>query len=419
MSLKGVDIQKGEPGANTNLGADSTSALIGNGIAVATKLVLDTVYTLFQPKDAEDLGVDAAYDADNNVVLYRHITEFYRKAGKGVKLFLMVVDQTVTMTEMVEDLTSIYCRKMIAEAQGEIRNFGVCLNPVVGYIPTYLDGLDDDVRAAIPKAQLLHDWSYETFRPCSIFLEGRDYNNLNAAAALDLKNIPDTEAQKVSLVIGQDWDYADGLHAISQVFADVGNFLGCIASRKVNENPGEVETMNITDSTLSVFLTGGISDHTKIKDIEADWETLDTKGYIFPIYYTGASGLRWNDDHVCVSQVVDEDGYFNEFSVALGRTLDKAARVLRAALLPKVKSVQPVDGETGKLPLGIIKWLEGIGDRAFERMQEDAEISAGQTTIDPDSDIVTGDQAVLAEFVVVPYGTIKEIKGVINLKKSL
>lgn len=426
MSLDRLKILKEAPGANTLLGADSVSALIANGVAVVDKAQLLTVYTLFQPKDAEDLGINAAYDTANKVQVYRHISEFYRRCGKGVKLFLMLTDQAVTMTTMVDDPTGIYAKKLISEGNGAIKQLSVGLNPAAGYVVEYTDGLDSDVRTAIPKAQALHDWSYENYVPCQIFLEGRDYNPASAAAALDLKAIENTVAEKVSLVIGQDYDYAETLDAIGKKMADIGTFMGDIAAIKVNENPGEVgegeadvvSSRNLTSTTKSQFLTGGLSNHTKVNDQKADWKTLDTKGYIFPVSIPGATGLRWNDDHVCAAKVVDEDGYYNEFRISIGRTMDKCATALRIALLPKVKSVQPTNPTTGKLPIGIIKYLEGIGNRAFERLATAAEIAAGQTIIDPESDLVTNGK-LNADFTVVHYGTIDQIDGTIRNKKTL
>jgi len=52
-------------------------------------------------------------------------------------------------------------------------------------------------------------------------------------------------------------------------------------------------------------------------------------------------------------------------------------------------------------------------------MKADGEISEGKTTIDPNSNLLTGDKALIASFELVPYGTINKIKGSINLKNNL
>src|SRR5688500_16265769 len=179
--------------------------MIFYGVAALTH-ALATVATISDVADAEALDIDAAFDTTNNVRVYRHIKEFYRKAGEGKKLYIMLVAQAVSMEDMVEDTGSVYAKKLIIEAAGEIRQLGVVINPTADYVSVLLDGLDSDVRNAIPKAQLLAEWARDSFRPCNILLEGREFNG-TAAAAVDLRAIPDTPADHVSVIIGQDWDY--------------------------------------------------------------------------------------------------------------------------------------------------------------------------------------------------------------------
>ena len=61
--------------------------------------------------------------------------------------------------------------------------------------------------------------------------------------------------------------------------------------------------------------------------------------------------------------------------------------------------------------------LEDIGDGVLERMIANGEISYGKTTIDKDGDLVV-EKVLKISFVVVPKGSIGEIKGTINLKKQ-
>jgi len=281
-----------------------------------------------------------------------------------------------------------------------------------------VDGINSDVRASIAKAQTFAEWCYSNFRPLNIFLEGRAYSG-TATVVLDLKKIPDTPAPKVSVVIGQDYQYATTQDTVGQKYASVGNILGCSVKGRVNQNLGENETMNITDAGKDAFMIGGLSSHTPIKDVESDWSILEDKGYLFPIREIGLSGLRWNNDYTCVEQIVDANGNINEHTVAYGATIDKATRLLRTALLPKVKTVQPVDPETGLLPIGVVKYFEGIGNTVFENMLAANEISEGKTTVDANSNLLTGEKALGVIFELVPYGTINKIKGVINLKNSL
>ncbi len=414
--MTGVEITKGIVGASVISAGDSASGLIASALAVADKLEYGEIYLIANTKMAEDLGITEEYDTTNKVRLYHHISEFYRMAGDGTKLYLMIVEQSKTMGEMLD--TAAYATKLVNEADGEIHQIGLALNPASDYVDVAVDGLNSDVRASIGKAQTFAESSYENHRPVNVLLEGREYSG-TAGSVLDLKAIQDTLAPKVSVVIGQDWDYAEKQDDIGKKYAAIGTALGCVAKCAVNQNIGENETMNITDAGKQVFLTGGLSSHQKIKDVEADWSTLDDKHYIFPVREIGLSGLRWNNDHTCVAPSLDAEGNINEHTISLGRTVDKAARMLRAQLLPKVKTVQPVDAKTGLLPIGVIKYFEGLGNSAFDEMQKNREISEGKATVDPASDLLSGEKSLNTSFVVVPFGTINKIKGTINLKNKL
>lgn len=418
---KGPDIQRGAVGANVSGKPFKTSGLLASGVAVAGKLTLGTVYTLYSVTDAESLGLNAAYDTTNNVVLYQHIVDFYDECGAGVPLYLLVVAQTTTIDTMVDVTETDYAKKLIQEGAGDIYNLGVAFNPEASYTETTTDGLNSDVRAAIANAQALWEWSAETDREVQIVLEGRGVEG-TAATSLNLRAIPADptgieENHKVSIVIGQDYDFAETLTGLAQKYAGVGKKLGTIAACEVNQDTGEVGLFNLTRSTKNRWTTAGLSNHVKVKDAEAQLDTYDTKGYIFADTYQGVSGYRWNGDHVCAPVIVDEDDNMNEHSIKLGRTTNHARRELRKQLLPHVRSVKPSDPTTGKMAQPILKWLEGIGDDVFEDLADLGYLTEGKTTVDPDSDIQVAKE-VKASFEFVPYGTIEKISGTINVKKN-
>lgn len=425
MSLQGATFNKGNVGPNVAGSADGTSAMILPGVAVATLIALNEMKELRRLKDAEALGLTKEYDAANNIRVWYHIKEFYRLAGDGVKLFIMLVDNTVTAGDLnltlaatVEDAGGIHCKKMVIDAEGEIKLFGFAMNPAAGYIETILDGLDADVQAAIPKAQAFAQWAWASDRSLNVFLEGRSFTGTGAAAQ-DLRDITDLLAEEVSVIIGQDWNYADDLDALGQKHACLGTYLGAMARIRVNQNPGEVETMNLTNATTGDFLVAGLSGHQKSSEMEDDLVTLDEKGYNFTFRYTDWPGVYFNNDHTCTPIIIDSEGNHNHHQASYGRTVGKAARKLRQRMLPKVKSVQRIDPVTGKLDGNVIKFFDALGDEVFKEMEEAAEVSTGKTYTDPDSNLLTPPRVLDVSFSVVPYGTIDKISGFINLKNSL
>lgn len=427
-SLKGVNIQRGTLGANASGNQDAVSGLLATGVAIAADvsagisgIALKQTVRLTCLADAAAYGIDAAYDTANSVSVYRHISEFYRKAGEGTPLYLMLYSG-----DMEAAFADDVAKQLIIDAEGEIRQLAVSNTPTaaIANAMTYVDSLPTDIHASIQKGQQLYEWAYSTFRPCQIILEGRDFHAVNASSALNLRNISISgqalEAYKVSVCIGQDWKAADGLDDIRKKRADVGTMLGCVAAKAVNENIAEVEGGSLVDAVNNIWLIAGLSNHQTIAGWDSQLESLDSKGYIFPITYTGISGYFWNNDHTCTPVIQDKDGYFNEYTISYGRTHDKAVRLLRVCLLPKVKSTQPVDPQTGLLPKPLVTYFEKLADGdVFDKMAAAGEITDGKTTVDEKSNLLIAPRELKVSFVLVPTGQIDEIKGVINLKTSI
>lgn len=423
-----VNINKGKVGPNALSGNDGESGLILHGVSVAGNIELGEVKTLFSLNDATDLGLDAAYDSTNNVRVYRHIKEFYRILTKlnvqGMPLHIMLVDNSVTggnldvtLADIFEDTASTYAKKMLINADGEIKLLAAAINPGAGYVPVILDNMDAEVRNAIPKAQLFADWAWDTNKPVHVFLEGREFTG-TAAAALDLKD-NGVDGENVSLTILQDYLYADGLDAVGQKYADVGTLLGVAAAIAVNENVGELESLDIQDIARAVFLNPGISSHQSLKEVIQDAATFDTKGYIMGVSYDDYPGIYFNDQHCCVAQKIDDEGRENINTIALSRTTAKLRRGLRKRYLPKIKSTHRVDATTGKLPPGKIQYFQGIGNAVFNQMDAAGEISGGRTIVDPNSDLQTAPRALNVDYELVPTVSIGVIRGSLNVKTSL
>lgn len=408
-NLKGIHITKGRLGANRLNSSDAISGLIISTIAVSA-LAFNTPTKVYNMKDVETLGITAEYDTTHNVNCYRHLSEFYRMAGEGTELHLMLVAQSETISTICEK-----AKQVLASANGEIKQLAIAVNPTDEAV--LLNGIASEVYNGIAKAQGLADWAYENNMPLQIFLEGYNYGG-NASTSADLRAIENLQADKVSVVIGQDFNYAKTKTDKAQKYADVGTILGVCSKAAVNQNIGENESFNITDATKGIWIVPGLSSHTQNTAIFSDLQTLENKGYIFGITYTGMAGVRINNDHTCTPIIIDSDNRINEHSIAYGRIMNKAIRGLRTAYLPKVKTNWAVDEATGKLSNGTVVALEDIGDKVFEDMVKRGEITYGKTTIDKDSDLIVS-KILNVGFKIVPRGNIGEINGTINLKTQV
>lgn len=407
--LSGIKIEKGRLGANRRNAAFAISGLIITAIA-ASALALDTPTTVYNMNDVKSLGITAEFDKVNNINVHRHVSEFYRNAGEGTELHLMLVAQTQTLPVICDTKAQL----LLANAKGKIKQLAIAVNLDADDTVVLLNGMPTEVYNAIPKAQALYNWADSLFMPCQIILECYHHTG-SAAASANLRDLENLEADKVTLVNGQDFLYASTKTGHAQKFADVGTVLGIMAKANVNQNIGNNEIFNITDATKDVWIEPGISSHKTNTELLSDLQTLEDKGYVFGVEYTGMAGVRINNDHVCAPVIIDADNKVNEHTIALGRTSDKARRELRSVYLPKVKTDWLLDETSGKLRPATIVALEDIGDKVFDDMVQNGEITYGKTAVDPDSDLIVAKELKVG-YVIVPRGNIGEIKGTINFK---
>ena len=411
-NLKAVDIKKGKVGANKLDNTRRVSAIIV-GSPVLPLLAYKKTVQLYGLYDAAQYGITEAFDKDNNVNVYRHVREFYRMAGEGVELNFMAVAQTETITTIAQDVTGDMWKRLLVDADFKVRQLAIAVN--LAAIGVQVDGLPPDLFGAIPLAQGAAIWAYDNFMPTHIFLEGYGLSGLGSVVP-DLRDIDDVEATKVTVCIGQDWQYAETKTGVAQKFADVGTVLGICAAAAINQNIGDNDAFNLTDATKSAWLVPGLSNHQKNKEVFEQLQSFEDKGYVFGISYPGLAGVRINNDHVCAPVIIDAEGNMNEHTIAYGRVMDDATRKLRAAYLPKVKKTYPLD-DAGLLPTGVRVGLETIGDDIFTDMENAVEISGGKTIIDPLSDLLVAKELKVA-FNLQPTGVLGFLNGTINLKST-
>jgi len=358
--------------------------------------------------DAEYYGINAAYDTNSEVLVYHHIKRFFKRNPSGT-LWLMLTDNTTaTLTTMVDkDLPII--NKFIQGTNGEVRVIGFVLNPRTTYVAVTTNGIDIDVETAVPKAQALANAEFMNYRPINILLEGRSFTG-TAAAVKDMRTL---NSPSVSVVIGQDLDIANTGNAIHRKTAAVGDALGCISAAKVNESIGWVEKFPLQDLSDKSFIQAGLSSNLNINSYSlADLNTLHDKGYIFARPLTGLPGFYWNGDPTSTGLTSDEAYLSN------GRTLNKAARLIRSSLLGKLNSPIELTGE-GKIKPAVIGSFEAIAESALRNMQGDGEISAYEVYIDPYVLFMQADETLTINFKIVQVGVARQITGVLKLTSNL
>lgn len=378
---------------------DGVCGLITTGVAIAGKLVLDTVYPMRSIRDAVSIGITAEYDSAN-AVLVHHVIDRFFKANPSGTLNVMIAAQTNTLADLVDPSKDL-AKKLLRESQGLIKFCGVSRNPAAAYEPTLLNGLDADVLTAAAKAQSLYESEFNAFRYAGFLLEGRSFNG-TAAAAKDLRTL---NTPNVSITIAADPAISKA-NARYAGYAAVGDVLGLISKASVSQDIGELTSdFDLQDTGNSVFVTAGLSSGQEISTYsEADLDALDDKGYIFPTAIAGIAGFHLSDSHTASTLQNNDYAYIEN-----NRTIEKAIFLVRQALLPKIKSRIKVDPATGYLEDDDVKALEATGAKALAGMETDGDISGGiDCYVNPEQDILST-SVLEIEVTFIPVSIAREI----------
>lgn len=372
---------------------DMISGFLANGVAVSGGAQLGVVYRLKGIKDAMAIGLNAAYDTANSVLVYEHLNEAFR-INANVDIYIMLVAQTVSYADML-DSTKTYAKKLLQESDGDIKQLFVAYNPAVAVTDFTA------TSAAITKAQELATEEYAQHRPVSIFLEGKGFKT---SAPVDFRAL---NSKDVSVVVGQALAIANKTISAAtpyKTYAAIGTLLGAVTKASVNENIAWIEKFNLLGGSL---LSAGI-DGTPINSIsEGLKETLNDNGTIFFRTHTGKAGIYFNDSHTC-TELTDDYAYIEN-----NRTINKAVRAIRATILPRLNSPVKVDSDTGQLSPEVVKSYEVDGYKALEEMQNNSEVSSFDVYMNPNQDILSTSELEI-EFELVPTGIARNIKGVIG-----
>jgi len=400
---------------------DMVSGLLFDGVAT-TKLALNKIERLASLEDAEALGITADYDVNGQSAFYQ-IQQFFRMNPSG-DLYIMVTTGT-----SYEEIAG-KAMDMQEKANGNIRQMAIIYSGVTTFAQT---------QAAVLKAQTEADLAYKDYMPFEIILEGKGFT-------VDAPSLDGSNAENVSVVVAMDVEKAfekklfqkdnlklyilapneevlpvegsldvynvrdaDGLKkengaVLEFVFknsykntAAVGLALGAISKAKVSENIAWIEKFNLTGEG---FAKAGFVGGEEIKTLGTLGD-LNEKRFIFARTHTGLPGVYFNDSATCTTGTSDFAYVENN------RTINKATRLLRTALLPKLASPVLVDID-GKLPQSVSKSFEGLCRSALEGMVANQEVSAFDVYVDPKQNILaTSELKVKAE--ITPIGTARKI----------
>lgn len=373
---------------------DMVSGLLVSGVVGTTTIVLGTTYKLRGISDAKALGLKPSYDTANSILVYEHIKEFFRINPNGT-LYLKVVSRSLTYSQLLDKDQAGTAKQLIVDSNGTINQLAVAYNPSVAVTDT--TALD----AAILKAQELADHLYDTFRPVHILLEGRGFD---AAAVATLH---DRDSENVSVMVGQNYAIANANAAFNR-YGAVGTLLGAVSLARVNESIAWVDKFDMFGDNLTDW---SIANTQSIAVAESKLEEINDAGFIFFRNITDKTGIYFNDSHTATAE--DSDYRYIENN----RTVNKATRLIRQALIGDLNSPVRVDPTSGRIPDVVIDSLEAKGKKAItDGMMNAEELSGFGFNIDPEQNILETSE-LEAVLDLIPTGTARNFSikiGFIN-----
>lgn len=403
VNINGLDGGLGRSSDNL----DGVSMLVASfPIELPSTVQAKKTYTLNEPADLNTLGLTESYDANNLCMVRHHVEEYFRQNPEGVLVLLPLGEEKEIVASIPDILPAVRANK-------DVKGLGF-----VGFTNT-LATISANVASV--QANLVDVLRSENRFIDHVLIEGK------GAAALEIDELPNLReltAKNVSVIIAQDLDVA-ALDAAYKYYASVGTALGGVAIRKVNENLGSVnienkprekrgtENYTLTDEANGIFVKSGISLGIDIETVSGpDFTSLKNKGYIMVAGFEGYGGYYFTNSSTCISKSSD---YAN---IENNRVFNKAARGIRAKLIPLVRGRVKKDPTTGFIKSTTISYWQNQGRKPLEQMEKDDEISGFDFFIDR-KQIVVDETPVKGKVKIVIDGIVHEFDIDLGLTKSL
>lgn len=329
---------------------DGIAGIVCTGSTVGLLGVPKVVYSL------ED-AISKGYTELAEPFMYRHLSEFYGELAGNQELYVMVVPDTMTLTQMLTNTNESGAKKLVNFADGKIRMLGVARKPAAGY-----DGgddfLDEDVQPAVLAAKVFCEARVTELIPLRVLVEGRV---VNPTAANTFE--PRTAANGFAgVVLGGS--LADGSASVGLALGRAVKYGAEIKLGKVANGPLSIATAYIGDKN--------------IKDLPG-LSALHGNGFISFMRHPRKAGVYFGID-----RMASTDDYR---LLTYGRVLDMAGVIAAAVGIEELESELLVN-DAGQLDEVDVIHLE---DRVRQTIDSamSGKYSAVEVYINPAQDIIT------------------------------
>jgi hypothetical protein len=386
--LSKVTIVKGQGGLGRRpFNQDKISGLLFFNSTVPSGFASVAIKKVYSLADAEALGL--AQSSSTSGVEWYHVSEYFRGNPDGELWigYFAVPGGAYAFTEI---------STMLIFAGGEIRQLGVYANALVyastqiTTIQAILTGMDDSYK----QVSILYAANTAAITAVT------GWAAIASARALT--------APKVTPVICQDGGGAGAALYVAKSYSItcLGLLLGNISKSSVEQSVGNPQNFNISNGTemeIPALANGDLNTALTLTALGG----LKDKGYAIARKYTpDISGTYF--ERIPTSIVATSDYAWIESN----RTIDKAIRAARTALIPQLQATIYVKPD-GTLRDDTIGYFHDLCQTPITQMEADGELSGSEVLIDPTQDVLSTSNLTvtlkllpvgIAEFITVNIG---------------
>lgn len=280
----------------TKVERDNIKGLIFGGVSTGS-YTLGQVKRLTKLSDAEALGLNAAYDSTNLVLVHQQIKEFFRLAPDGV-LYIVGLAKATAQATMI---STVYQTLIKGTVNAErISTVALKRNPATAYSGTAVNNIWNEITAAITAWQVASAaLEAEGYFPGGVILDG-SWMGTDYVSQEDLR--ANNGGEGILCAICQDPNVATLLTEYNRM-ADVATVLGLMAARKACESLAAPKLekpnkkwrggiMSLTDTTFGRWVTARLTNQELTTAIStAQIADLVLKGYTFVAPYGNYKGM--------------------------------------------------------------------------------------------------------------------------------
>ncbi len=344
---------------------EKVPGMVLTGNTVAEKVTLGKSYQIFSLNEVENMGIEKE---GVNAFAYKQIADFYKEAGQGAELWIMLVSDATTQEQMA-DFDEPYGAKLVADARGAIRVLGLAKKASEN--ETIANGISADAEKAVVKAERLAKEYEAKYMPLRVVVAGNSFNG----KVSDLKDYQEADYRHTAMLIANN---------AGTKSASIGMLMGRLASVPTQRSIARVKDGAVED--FNGYFTNG----EKVESLTDGWDNIHDKGYIFLRTFAGRAGFYFTDDQTLTS-VADDFS-----SLGRGLVMDEAILIVYNTLVENLSDEIPMT-DSGKIHPAIIKnWQTDVESQLEGLMVAKGKLSNVSCFIDDKQDVLATDKVVVS-----------------------